>query len=340
MKEIITLAHGAGGKAMESLIQHVFVPAFHGVEHAVLEDQARISLRLLADHGDRLAFTTDSYVVDPLFFPGGDIGMLAVNGTINDLAVGGAMPLYMSCAMVLEEGLPIETLQRVVDSMAEAAKAAQVNIVTGDTKVVPRGQCDKLYINTTGIGVIDSGVQISSQRARSGDVIIVNGSIGDHGAAIVSARADLKLEASIRSDTQSLSELVQIMLRACPDIHCMRDATRGGVAAVLNELADASQCTMYVNEKSIPISSDVRGVCEILGFDPLYLANEGKLIAVVPEPVAELVLGAMRQHPSGAGSAIIGQVVDQQGSAVVMETQFGAKRVINRLVGEQFPRIC
>lgn len=340
MKEIITLAHGAGGKAMESLIQQVFVPAFHGVEHAVLEDQARIPMRLLAEHGDRLAFTTDSYVVDPIFFPGGDIGMLAVNGTINDLAVGGAMPLYMSCAMVLEEGLPIEILQRVVNSMVEAANAAQVSIVTGDTKVVPRGQCDKLYINTTGIGVINSGVQISSQRACTGDVIIVNGSVGDHGAAIVSARTDLKLEASIQSDTQSLSELVQIMLRVCPDIHCMRDATRGGVAAVLNELADASRCTMYVDEKSIPVSPDVRGVCEILGFDPLYLANEGKLIAIVPESAAELVLCAMRQHPSGAGSVVIGQVVDQQGSAVVMETQFGAKRVINRLVGEQLPRIC
>lgn len=266
--------------------------------------------------------------------------VLAINGTVNDLAVGGARPMYLSCGFVIEEGLEIDTLRRVVHSMAEAAQAAKVSIVTGDTKVVPKGQCDKLYINTSGIGVIAKGVNISSNRAEAGNVIIINGHIGNHGAAILSARRDLKLGSSIQSDTQPLADLVAVMLGACRDIKCMRDATRGGVASVLNELAQASGCTFSLNESQLPVDAPVRGVCEILGFDPLYLANEGVLVAVVPAEDADRTLEAMRAHPAGRASCVIGSVVPRQAASVVVRTNFGGHRILDRLVGEQLPRIC
>jgi len=342
--EIITLAHGSGGKAMEELIRTVFVSTFDNAELAHMEDQARFDLATLQQQGNRLAFTTDSYVVDPLFFPGGDIGKLAVTGTVNDLAMGGATPLYLSCGFIIEEGLPIDTLRQVAQSMQATAAQAGVSIVTGDTKVVHKGACDKLFINTAGVGVIPQGVNISASGAQPGDVILINGYLGDHGAAIVDARGDLALHNSIQSDCQPLNDLVQKMLTICPDIHCMRDATRGGLATVLNEFAQASHCSMQVDETRLPIRSEVRGMCEILGLDPLYLANEGKLVAVVPASAANELINAMQQHPAGRHSAIIGQVQALPNAkakpSVLMTTGFGSQRIVDRLVGEQLPRIC
>ena len=335
----ITLAHGSGGKAMGELVEALFVPAFGG-DAAALEDQARLPLAELSAQGDRLAFTTDSYVVDPLFFPGGDIGSLAVNGTVNDLAVGGARPLYLSCGMIIEEGLAVDTLQRVVASMRAAAAAAGVRIVTGDTKVVPRGGADKLFINTAGVGVIPASVAVGVARARPGDRLLVNGYVGDHGAAIADARGELALENDIVSDCAPLNGLVETMLAACPDIHCLRDATRGGLATVLNEFARAGRVALRLREADIPVRPEVRGLCEILGLDPLYLANEGKLVAVVPGDCAEAVLRAMRAHPMGRHSAIVGEVTAQPEATVILHTTFGGERIVDQLVGEQLPRIC
>ncbi|QBQ55931.1 hydrogenase expression/formation protein HypE [Nitrosococcus wardiae] len=336
----VTLAHGSGGKAMRDLIETLFVRHFHNPWLTPLEDQARIGLGELSPGGNRLAFTTDSFVVDPLFFPGGDIGTLAVNGTINDLAMSGALPLYLSCGMILEEGLSITLLEEVVESMGRAADAAGVSIVTGDTKVVPRGAVDKLFINTTGLGVIPEGVHIASHRAQPGDAILVNGFMGDHGAAIVDARGELALDNPVESDCQPLQGLVAAMLSACPDIHCLRDATRGGVATVLNEFAQAAQVGMRLEEASLPVRETVRGVCEILGLDPLYLANEGKLVAIVPGEAAEAVLAAMRSHPAGQEGAIIGEVTAVPEGRVVLATALGGERIVDMLVGEQLPRIC
>ncbi len=334
----VTLAHGGGGRAMHDLIDEVFVRRFGAGSSG--EDQARIGLAELAALGDRLAFTTDSYVVDPLFFPGGDIGTLAVNGTINDLAVGGAVPVALSCAVIAEEGLPIEVLERVAESMRRAAAAAGVKIVTGDTKVVNRGACDKLFVNTAGIGVIRRDVDIRAARATVGDALLVNGFLGDHGATILNARGDLALEAPLESDSQPLHGLVQAMLAACPDIHCLRDATRGGLATVLNEFSQAAGVSMRIDEASLPVRDEVRGVCAILGLDPLYFANEGKLVAVVPGAAADAVLAAMRAHPAGIDSALIGDVAEAPAGLVVMQTRFGGERIIDMLVGEQLPRIC
>ena len=336
----ITLAHGAGGKAMRDLIDDVFVGAFGNAWLAPLEDQARFSLAALATGGDRLAFTTDSYVVDPLIFPGGDIGSLAVNGTINDLAVSGARPLYLSCGVIIEEGFDVELLRAIAQSMARTALAAGVQIVTGDTKVVQRGAADKLFINTTGIGVIPCGVEIAATRARVGDAIIVNGTLGDHGAAILAARKDLALSAPIESDCQPLHELVRAMLAACPDIHCLRDATRGGLATVLNELAQSSGVCMRIEEQRLPVRETVKGVCEILGLDPVYMANEGKLAAIVPGVAAAQVVEAMRALPCGRDAAVIGEVAAAPEGMVVLQTIFGGERVVDMLVGEQLPRIC
>lgn len=336
----ITLAHGSGGKAMRDLIQDVILGAFSNPLLAPLEDQAVIGLAELATNGDRLAFTTDSYVVHPLFFPGGDIGKLAINGTVNDLAMSGARPLYLSCGLVLEEGLLVETLRRVTMSMRAAADLVGVSVVTGDTKVVERGSADKLFINTTGIGVVPAGVNISASRAQVGDKVIVNGYLGDHGCAILLARNELALETDVETDCQSLSDLVRTMLAVCPDIHCLRDATRGGLATVLNEFAQSSQVGIRIEEKALPLREEVRGACEILGLDPLYLANEGKLVAVVPADFAEQVVEAMRAHPAGAEAAIIGEIVAAPSGIVVLNTGFGGGRIVDLLVGEQLPRIC
>ncbi len=336
----VTMAHGGGGKAMQELIDDVFVAQFDNPLLNDLEDQARLGIADLAARGDRLAFTTDSYVVHPLFFPGGDIGSLAVNGTVNDLAMSGAQPLYLSCSVIIEEGLSIDTLRRVADSMQRAAAKAGVVIVTGDTKVVNRGAADKLFINTAGIGVIPGGIEISASRAQPGDVILVNGSIGDHGVAILHARGDLALDVSVESDSQALHGLVQAMLAVCPDIHCLRDATRGGLATVLNEFAQASNTCMRIDEACIPVREEVKGVCAILGLDPLYFANEGKLVAVVPKAEAGAVLAAMRAHAAGTDSARIGEVSASPHAAVILRTAFGGERIVDMLTGEQLPRIC
>lgn len=337
--DCITLAHGSGGRSMTELVEGLFIEAF-GAPGDCLEDQARLSLAGLAEGGDHLAFTTDSYVVDPLFFPGGDIGALAVNGTVNDLAVGGARPLYLSCAMIMEEGLPLETLARVTASMQAAAGAAGVRIVTGDTKVVPRGAADGLFVNTAGIGVIPAGVEIGAARARPGDCVLVSGPVGDHGAAIVDARGELALEYDILSDCAPLHGLVEAMLAACPRIRCLRDPTRGGLATVLNEFARASGVALHLREADIPVRESVRGLCEILGLDPLYLACEGRLAAVVPAEEAQAVLAAMRAHPHGAEAALIGEVRTAPAGSVILETVLGGERLVDTLSGEQLPRIC
>lgn len=284
--------------------------------------------------------TTDGFVIAPLFFPGGDIGKLAVTGTVNDLAVGGATPKYLSCGMIIEEGMSVAELRRIVASMKATADAAGVQIVTGDTKVVPRGAADRLFINTAGIGVIPGGVDIATHRARPGDTILLNGFIGDHGAAIADARGELSLESNIETDCQPLNGLIQAMLDVCPDIHCMRDATRGGVATVLNEFAEASGTCMRIEEGQIPIRPEVRGLSEILGLDPLYLANEGKLVAIVPAASVEALLEVMRAHPAGRHSACIGRVTEAPANTVILETGFGGERIVDMLVGEQLPRIC
>lgn len=338
--DIITLAHGSGGKAMRDLIEDVFVSGFDNNQLSQLEDQARFDLSSLTAQGDRLALTTDSYVVDPLFFPGGDIGKLAVTGTVNDLAVGGAKPLYLTCGMIIEEGFAVDDLRRIVASMKATSDAAGVCIVTGDTKVVNRGAADKLFINTAGVGVIPQGINISADRARPGDIVIINGYVGDHGAAIVDARGEMELENTIKTDCQALNGLIESMLQVCPDIHCMRDATRGGIATVLNEFAESSSVGITLDETSLPVRPEVRGMCEILGLDPLYLANEGKLVAIVPAEFANDLLAAMRQHPAGIDSAIVGKVAAEPAGRVVLQTSFGGERIVDMLVGEQLPRIC
>lgn len=337
---VVTLAHGGGGRAMRTLIENIILPAFNNPLLATLEDQATVSLAELVAHGDRLAFTTDSYVVTPMQFPGGDIGTLAVCGTVNDLAVSGARPLYLSCGLVIEEGLEMAQLAVIIDSLAATARQAGVSVVTGDTKVVERGAADKLFINTAGIGVIPAGVQISASRARPGDAVIVSGSLGDHGIAILLARNELALDAAVISDCQPLHGLVAAMLAACQDIHCLRDATRGGVATVLNEFATSSQVGIRINETAMPVNETVRGACEILGLDPLYLANEGKLVAVVPATHADAVLAAMRAHPAGRDAAIVGEITAEPAGNVVLATAFGGHRMVDMLVGEQLPRIC
>ena len=336
----ITMAHGGGGRAMRELIERLIVPAFANPLLAPLEDQARIEVRGLAEIGDRLAFTTDSYVVSPLFFAGGDIGTLAICGTVNDLAMSGAVPLFLSCGLIIEEGFATADLERVLASMSSAARQAGVNVVTGDTKVVNRGAADRLFINTAGIGVIASGVNISATRAQPGDVIIVNGTLGDHGVAILVARNELELESDIASDCQPLHGLVQAMLGACIDIHCLRDATRGGLATVLNEFAISSNVGMRLQERALPQKPEVRGACEMLGLDVLYMANEGKLVAVVPREGADAVLAAMRAHPAGVDAAIVGEVLAEPAGHVILNTLFGGERVVDMLVGEQLPRIC
>jgi hydrogenase expression/formation protein HypE len=331
----VTLAHGGGGKAMRRLIEDVFVAAFDNPAMGALEDQARLAMP-----EGRLAFTTDAFVVDPLFFPGGDIGVLAVNGAVNDLAVGGARPLWLSCAVIIEEGLEIETLRRVAASMRRAADAAGVAIVTGDTKVVGRGAADRLFVTTSGIGAIPEGRDLGAAHVRPGDVAIVNGVLGDHGAAILNARGDLALEAEIESDTAPLHRLMEAALAAAPGLRCARDCTRGGLASALNEIAAAAGAGVTIDEMALPLRAEVRGVCEILGLDPLYLANEGRLVAFAPPDQAEAALAAMRETPEGRGACVIGRAVEGPPGRVTMETAFGGARIVDMLAGEQLPRIC
>ena len=338
---IITLAHGGGGKAMRDLIDDVFIEAFNNDTLNTLEDQARFSLKDLANYGDRLAMTTDSYVIDPIFFPGGDIGKLSICGTVNDLAVGGAIPLYLTCGMIIEEGMPVETLRKIVESMAQTARDAGVMIVTGDTKVVNRGSCDKIFINTAGIGVIRENINLGSDKAQAGDAILVNGLLGDHGATILNARGDMELSAPIESDCAALHGLIDVLLKAAPSTRFIRDATRGGIASVLNEIAISSKVAIEIIEAQTPIRPEVKGFCEILGLDPLYLANEGRLVCVVPAAEAEAACTAMRAHPLGQHAAQIGTVLDNgRAGRVTMLTLFGGKRIVDMLVGEQLPRIC
>jgi hydrogenase expression/formation protein HypE len=331
----IVLGHGSGGKLTAELIQKIFLPAFYNDSLARLDDQAVLDL-----NGNRIAFTTDSFVVTPIFFPGGDIGRLAIHGTVNDLAMSGAKPLYIAAAFILEEGLSTEELQRVVASMRTAAHEAGVQLVTGDTKVVNRGKGDKLFITTTGLGIIDRPVKISGDRARPGDAIILSGTIGDHGMAIMSQRENLQFEGIIESDTAPLHSLVSDMLDASEDIHCLRDPTRGGVATTLNEIAASSKVGMEIDEKQIPVRDGVQGACEILGLDPLYVANEGKLLAVAPAHVANDIVSRMREHPLGQDARVIGAVVEDHPGMVLMRTGIGGTRVVDVLFGEQLPRIC
>jgi hydrogenase expression/formation protein HypE len=338
----ILLGHGSGGQLSADLVRRLFVPGFGNEVLAALEDQATVSLdgRHNGARGPRLAFTTDAFVVRPLFFPGGDIGRLAVHGTVNDLAVGGARPLFLSAAFILEEGLPLEDLRRIVASMRQACDEAGVALVTGDTKVVDRGKGDGVFITTSGIGLVPEGRSLSIRAARPGDRILVSGTLGDHGIAIMSVREGLEFETVLESDTAPLTDLARVMLEVCPDIRCMRDPTRGGLSSALNELAAASGVGVVLTEAAIPLRAEVRAACEMLGLDPLYVANEGKLIAVVPPVDADRVLAAMRGHPLGRDAAVVGAVVDDHPGMVVMKSLVGGERVVTMLAGEQLPRIC
>jgi hydrogenase expression/formation protein HypE len=333
-KEIV-LAHGSGGKLSQQLIQKMVLPHFNNEVLNPLHDGAMFSV-----NGVKLAFSTDSFVVNPIFFPGGDIGGLAVNGTVNDLAMCGSRPLYLSCAFILEEGFPLSDLSRVIQSMQRSAKVAGVNLVTGDTKVVDRGKGDKIFINTSGVGVVDSGVNIHPSRAQVGDKIILNGPIAVHGIAIMSVREGLEFETEIASDTAPLNGLVETMFAVSKEIHVLRDPTRGGITSALNEIAGQVGLGIQLEETSIPISEEVKGACEILGLDPLYVANEGKLLAFVAAEQADVVLSAMHGHPLGKEAAIIGEVVAEHCGYVTMKTRVGGVRVVDMLSGEQLPRIC
>lgn len=335
--ERVTMAHGGGGKAMQDLIQEIFTSVF---APPGMEDQARLFDAALAEPGARLAFTTDSFVVTPMEFPGGDIGKIAVCGTVNDLAVGGARPLWLSAAFIIEEGTEFALLRRIVASMAREAEAAGVRIVTGDTKVVERGAADGVFVTTSGIGVIPPGRELGAQRLQVGDVLLVNGALGDHGATILVARGDLALSTELQSDCQSLGHLMAAVLDAAPATRAARDATRGGVASVLNELAQAAKVGIVIDETALPLRAEVKGMCEILGLDPLYLANEGTLVLAVPADQAEAALAAMRARPEGAAAVRIGRVISEHPGQVRMTTLFGGSRIVDMLVGEQLPRIC
>ncbi len=335
--ERILLGHGSGGTLSNDLLRKVFLPALGNKTLEGLEDQA--TLRLPTGTA-RVAFTTDSFVVKPLFFPGGDIGKLAVHGTVNDLAVGGATPMFLSAAFILEEGLAIEDLRRIVGSMREACAEAGVALVTGDTKVVDRGKGDQVFIATSGIGIVPEGRRLSIHNARPGDHVLISGTLGDHGIAIMSVREGIEFETVLESDSAPLTELVKVMLEACPEIRCMRDPTRGGLSSALNEMAAASKVGVRLDETSLPVKAEVKAACEMLGLDPLYVANEGKLMAVVPAEDSDRVLRAMREHPLGRHAARIGEVVDDHLSMVVMRSLVGGERVVTMIAGEQLPRIC
>lgn len=334
-RERILLGHGSGGKLSAELLRDVFLPQLGNPVLDRMEDQATVCLK-----DSRLAITTDSFVVKPLFFRGGNIGSLAVHGTINDLAMGGAVPLWLTAAFILEEGLPIETLQRVVASMREAAQDAGVQIVTGDTKVVEKGSADGMFVNTTGIGLVRDGIALSASRAHPGDSIIVSGSLGDHGIAILAEREGLQFETEVRSDSAALHTLTAGLFAATHEVRCLRDPTRGGLSSTLNEIAASSGVGIELDETSIPVQEQVRGACEMLGLDPLYVANEGKLVAIVAPNVAQKALAALQSHPLGKDARIIGCVTADHPRMVVMRTAFGTTRIVDMLAGDQLPRIC
>ena len=336
----VAMAHGAGGRAMRELVTELIAPAFDNAWLAPLEDQARIGPEQIPA-GAALAFTTDSFVVSPLFFAGADIGTLAVCGTVNDLAVGGATPRWLSCGLILEEGLAIDTLRRVLASMAASARQAGVAIVTGDTKVVERGAADGLFINTAGIGTIPAGRSTGAQQVRAGDKLILNGSLGDHGVAVMAARKDMALHIPVVSDCAPLNGLIDAMFAAAPELHWLRDCTRGGLATVANEFAQEARVQIRLEETAFPVNDAVRGACEILGLDPLYLANEGKLAALVAPADCAAVLAAMRAHPLGRRAAVVGEVLaGGHPGLVTLRSAFGGERVVDLLMGDQLPRIC
>lgn len=334
MEDRILLAHGSGGRLAHELVEKSFVKVLANPLLNKLDDSAVFEL------SGRLAFTTDSYVVSPIFFPGGDIGRLAVCGTVNDLAMSGARPLYLSLAFIIEEGLALSELEKIVSSVREAAQEAEVKIVTGDTKVVPRGSADRLFINTAGVGLIPDGVDIAGDKARPGDKVILNGAIGDHGIAVMSQREGLSFSTSLKSDCAPLGGLVAEMLGASRNINCLRDPTRGGLATTLNELARQSKVSIRIEEAKIPVREEVLGACEMLGFDPLYVANEGKLVAIVPPADADKILKVMKKNKYGKEAVIIGEVVAAPPGRVVMKTVLGAHRIVDMLVGDLLPRIC
>jgi hydrogenase expression/formation protein HypE len=334
-QDTVLLGHGSGGRLSAELMRDVFLPVFTHPALAKLEDQATVKV-----NGTRMAFTTDSFVVKPLFFPGGDIGSLAVHGTINDLAVGGARPLFLSAAFILEEGFPLADLRRIAASMAAAAASAGVPIVTGDTKVVEKGTGDGVYINTAGIGAVPEGLELSASHARLGDSVILSGPIGDHGIAILTQREGLELDSRVESDSAPLHTLVEAILAVTRDVRVMRDPTRGGLASTLNEIAAQSRVGIAIEETAIVVHEAVRGACELFGFDPLYVANEGKLVAIVPAAEAAAVVAAMQAHPLGREAAVIGEVRARDPAMVTMRTAFGTTRIVDLLPGDQLPRIC
>lgn len=331
----IDMTHGSGGRAMTQLIEQLFLPAFDNPWLNQQNDQALFSVQ-----AGRMVMTTDAHVVSPLFFPGGDIGSLSVNGTINDVVMSGATPLYLSASFILEEGFPLLDLKKIVLSMAASAKKANVAIVTGDTKVVERGKADGVFITTTGVGVVPNDITISGDQAKPGDSIIVNGHIGDHGVAIMAHRHDLSFETTITSDTAPIHDLVAKMLSVSSKIHCLRDPTRGGLATTLNEISQQSGVGMLIDESKIPVRTEVASACELLGLDPLYVANEGKLVAICSHDVAETMINTMRQHPLGQHAQVIGEVIEDNRCFVQLKTSLGGKRIVDRLYGEQLPRIC
>lgn len=331
----ILLAHGSGGKLSHDLIKQIFLPRFSNPFLEPLDDSAKITNQ----HGS-IAFTTDSYVVNPIFFPGGDIGKLAVCGTVNDLSMIGAVPSYLSLSLILEEGFSIDLLKQIVSSISEVAEQAGVNIVTGDTKVVEHGAADQLFINTAGIGWIRPGVNLSGVNAKPGDKILLNGYLGDHEMAVLSQREGFKFQGELKSDCAPLNDLVGKMLDACPSIRCMRDPTRGGLATTLNEIASMSNVGMVIEEEKIPLRESVKGISELLGLDPLYLANEGKLIAICPPNEAERLLEVMKNHLFGRNAEIIGRVTEENQKRVILHTLIGGHRILDMLSGGQYPRIC
>ena len=333
--DTVLLGHGSGGKLSAELVRKIFLPAFGNPELAKLNDQAVVSIG-----GASVAVTTDSFVVKPLFFPGGDIGSLAVHGTVNDLAVGGAQPLFLSAGFIIEEGLAMEVLRRTVNSLQHAADSAGVQMITGDTKVVERGKGDGLFINTTGIGVVPQGIHLSADQARPGDLVLLNGPIGEHGIAILAQREGLEFETTIESDSAALHTLTAAILQANTAIRCMRDPTRGGLSSALNEIAAQSNVGIELEESAIEVREEVRGACEMLGLDPLYVANEGKLIAIVDPGAADVILEAMRDHPLGRQAQIIGTVSGKNAGLVTMRTMLGTTRIVDMLAGDQLPRIC